>query len=109
MCFACKLSWEEPSLWNPREQQGAQSHPRRASDCLRQGPSQFCSSSRVTCLREAADEEAGPMPSSHLEHFRTLPSDLGVASGEKWGEERAQRANAWVSLRRTEPNLLGTH
>lgn len=49
------------------------------------------------------------MPSSHLEHFRTLPSDLGVASGEKWGEERAQRANAWVSLRRMEPNLLGTH
>ena len=49
------------------------------------------------------------MPSSHLEHFRTLPSDLGVVSGEKWGDERAQRANAWVSLRRTEPNLLGTH
>lgn len=42
MCFTCKLSWQKPSLWNPREQQGAQSHPRKAYDCPRPaGPSQF--------------------------------------------------------------------
>lgn len=41
MCFTCKLRWQQPSLWNPREQQGAQSHPRKAYDCPRPGPSQF--------------------------------------------------------------------
>lgn len=41
MCFACKLNWQQQRLWNPREQQGVQSHPRKASDCPRPGPSRL--------------------------------------------------------------------
>lgn len=41
MWFACKLTWQQPSLWSPRKKQGAQSHPKQAYDC----PSQALASS----------------------------------------------------------------
>lgn len=93
MCFACKLSWQQPSLWHPREQQGAQSHPRKASDYLGPGPRQLCSSSsKEMCPRRAAEKKAGPMPSSQRNCCRTFPLDLGVLSGGKWGQGQSGRS-----------------
>lgn len=65
MSFACKLSKHQPSLWNPRQQQGAQSYPRKASEAPRSGRSQFWPgpvATQVMCLQKAAKEKAGPMP-----------------------------------------------
>lgn len=65
MCSACKLSKQQPSLWNSRQQQGAQSCPRKASEAPRSGRSQFWpgpAATRVMCLWKAAKEKAGPMP-----------------------------------------------
>lgn len=41
MCFACKLTWQQPGLWSPRKQQGAQSHPKQAYDCPSQARASF--------------------------------------------------------------------
>lgn len=59
MCFACKLSWQQPSLWHPREQQGAQSHPRKASDYLGPGPPPTLQQQQRDVPKESGREEGG--------------------------------------------------
>lgn len=82
-CFACKLSWQQPSFRNPREQQGAQSHPRKARDCPMTGTSQSWPGPAAAGAMRLRGE-TGLCPSPH-KAASVLPSDPGVVSGEKWG------------------------
>lgn len=83
MCFACKLSWQQPSLWNPREPERVQHHPSKA--CC---PGWALANS-------AAQQREVPRGSSWAyalispEPLGTLPSDLGLVFGESGESRRA--------------------
>lgn len=102
MCFACKLRWQQPSPWHPREQQGAQSHPRKA--CLGPGPCQLQQQQRHA-QGEWQRRRWGLCPHLSVTAAELLLWTWGCflgASGNKSRVAGAHRVRAWVFLRRKE-------
>ena len=105
MCFACKLSWQQPSLWHPREQQGAQSHQEKPLTVRGQAPANSAAAAKRRAQGEWQRRRRGLCP--HLSvtaaelFLWTWGCFLGV-SGDKSRVAGAHRASAWVFLRRKE-------
>lgn len=90
LCLQAELATAKPLA--PQGATGGSVSLRKASDCLGPGPCQLCSNSKETCSRRVAEEKVGPMPSSQRNCCRTLPWDLGVLSGGKWGQDQSGRS-----------------
>lgn len=113
-CVLLHAECQQLSLWNPREQQGVQSHSVKPLTVPGQAQPPLAGPPAATSAVPKGSEkgEGGPCSSSHPDCFRALPLGLGVVSEAKWGGRRSSRSP--VSLRRTflrrkALNLLGSH
>lgn len=105
MCFACKLSWQQPSLWHLREQQGAQCHREKPLTVWGQAPANSAAAAKRHAQGQWQRRRRGLCP-----HLSVTAAELFLGtwgffleeSGDKTRVAGAHRASAWVFLRRKE-------